>query len=380
MLSGGILGIWGYAVVLPMLVQLGVELLTLLKYSPRGGGGVEVGPEGLYVKGQLALPRAWITRAVVTRYLEWVTVLIERRRGLSVVDVESEEQGEALVKALGLDAAHTLSMFLFDSPVAARIGKAGRVLSIVILGLFLPVASSLGWTLRGQLLGAALGLVWLTLLLVPSKLSIGLDGIVVRWLWRRQLFRFVDLHAIERDGVRLRLTGADGRRRSPSAGWTASLGVWRGQEVFGFRSPEAYVDAVVARAQEALAAGRTATASLPAEQLLRGGRDLDTWMGELRAVLARGARGFREAEAVPEWLWAMVEDGRADPVARAAAAVALGPVLDDAERGRLRGVARVVVSPRLRVAIEAAADGDEEGVREALAELSSAESPRTKRV
>ena len=119
-------GVWrvtGYSAPL-MLVSFGLTLVEWLKYSPRGGRRVEVGPEGLHAGGRLALPRAWLERARVTQEGEQITVTIERRKGLSIVEVSSVEQGEALVDALALGAAQTLSTFRFDSPVTARIGKS----------------------------------------------------------------------------------------------------------------------------------------------------------------------------------------------------------------------------------------------------------------
>jgi hypothetical protein len=89
-------------------------------------------------------------------------------------------------------------------------------------------------------------------------------------------------------------------------------------------------------------------------------------------VLARGAGGFREAEVSADDLWRTLEDGAADPEARAGAAVALGPTLGEGDRARLRVAARVVAAPRLRVALEAVADGDEARVEEALAEIEAA--------
>jgi hypothetical protein len=140
----------------------------------------------------------------------------------------------------------------------------------------------------------------------------------------------------------------------------------------GFSSPEAYLDAVVARVREAMAASGEPRHGASAAALLRRGREVIAWVRALRALTRKGAPGFREAEPLPERLWDTVEDGAAAPEARAAAAVALAPSLDAAERQKLHEVARVVVSPRLRVALEAAADDDDARVVEALAEIEAA--------
>ncbi|MGO8998137.1 MAG: hypothetical protein ACLQVI_32865, partial [Polyangiaceae bacterium] len=58
------------------------------------------------------------------------------------------------------------------------------------------------------------------------------------------------------------------------------------------------------------------------------------------------------------------------PEARAAAAVALGPQLDDEGRQRLRVAVDAVADERLRVAIDAAASADDAALEEALGDVS----------
>jgi predicted transcriptional regulator len=55
-------------------------------------------------------------------------------------------------------------------------------------------------------------------------------------------------------------------------------------------------------------------------------------------------------------VWRVVEDPGVAPSDRAAAAVALGARLDDADRSRLRRIAEACAAPRLRVALETIAD------------------------
>lgn len=81
------------------------------------------------------------------------------------------------------------------------------------------------------------------------------------------------------------------------------------------------------------------------------------------------AGGYRETAWVPERLWRIVEDPDKDPAVRAGAAAALGPGLDPSGRERLRVAAHVSASPPLRVALEAAADGEEAFLEEALEPL-----------
>jgi hypothetical protein len=64
----------------------------------------------------------------------------------------------------------------------------------------------------------------------------------------------------------------------------------------------------------------------------------------------------------------VAEDPTADPAARAGAAIVLRNTITDEDRARLRVAAETSVSPKLRVALEAAASADdEEELVEALA-------------
>lgn len=355
-------------------VPFALAMIQFRRNSPRGGGRIEVSEDGVYVEGRLALPREMLDRAVVVPGASGASVAIQRKRGFtSVIDVESAEQGRELVEALGLSAAHTLSSFTFDSLVAARLTRAGFTGYLLLLPALFALGG-LAWVSVPLVLAWYAGLMAMS---VPTKITVGLDGLLLRWLWRRELIHFTHLRDVDHDGRRVRLTLADGRVRVLSAAWMMGERLGRrSATTTGFASRGAYLDAVVTRVREAIAASRRPAERVPAAALLRQGRDVAAWMRALRALLSKGTSGFREAELVPEKLWSTVEDGGAEPAARAAAAVALGPALDDAERQRLVRVARVCVSPKLRIALEAAADGDDDHVAEALAELEQAQQER----
>jgi hypothetical protein len=97
----------------------------------------------------------------------------------------------------------------------------------------------------------------------------------------------------------------------------------------------------------------------------RGGRTMQDWIHQLRALgVAEG--DYRAVALAPDYLWRVVEDAGTDPSARAGAAIALGPRLDDAGRARLRAVAEATASPKLRIALDAASETDETRIAEAL--------------
>jgi hypothetical protein len=355
-------------------LPLAIAAALIRKYTVRGGARLEVGADGVHVDGRLAIPRASIERADVVRGSDGVTVAIRRRHGfVAVISVADVAEGHALVRALGHSAEQALSVFQLDSPIASPL----RWWVFYAL-LFVPAAAVVA---LGPALLTALPFAYAALLagFVPTRLTIGLDGVLVRWMGLRELVPFAELRGVDHDGERLCLHLASGQARRFSVRWVgvATTGE-KGSDATGFATRAAYLDAVVARVREAVAASGRA-GGVGGAALLRRGRDLSTWVSALRGLLARGPAGFREGETPPEKLWSTLEDGAASPEARAAAAIALQPSLDDADRARMARVARVVVAPKLRVALDAVAEGDDARMLEALAEIEAAAGEREKR-
>jgi hypothetical protein len=78
---------------------------------------------------------------------------------------------------------------------------------------------------------------------------------------------------------------------------------------------------------------------------------------------------FRRGDVDAARLWQTVEDGGVDAERRAAAAVALSRSLDDEGKKRLRVAAGASAEPKLRVALEAAAEEDEPAMTKAIDRL-----------
>jgi hypothetical protein len=344
-----------------MAVTCAFEFSRWFRSRVRGGGPIEVHRDGLHANGRLALPLRTLRRAVVSRDDNgWVVSFERSRRAVAIVDVANAKEGRALVKALGLDPARAQSAFTFDAPLR-------RTMALWI-ALLLPTP------FLALQFGVPLAAVCVCMLLAsvyPTRLVVGLDGLLVHWLWRREFIRLGDVRAIHDNGSSLVLDLANGRRRALSVSRRDGEAA---RAATGFGSKGAYLDAVVGRIREAIAASR-AGGSIPVA-LERRDQDLGTWINALRSVVRRGAADFRDAATSPDQLWRTVQNGGAPPIARAAAAIALGPTLDDADRERLLTVARVVVSPRLRVALEAAAGDDEPATLEAMAALEEANDDR----
>lgn len=97
------------------------------------------------------------------------------------------------------------------------------------------------------------------------------------------------------------------------------------------------------------------------------------WLGELRKLADLG-EGYRNAALTEEQLVALLESPTASPQHRIGAAVVLRK--REASADRIRVAAEAIANPKVRVALEAVADGDAEreelAVREALEEEADA--------
>lgn len=336
--------------------------------TPRGGRQIEIGEEGLFADGKLLVPRADMVRAVVVPSEGGTAVSIQRKQGFFVaIDVPDEAAGQRLVRALGFAAEQRTAEFVVDSPLAARLP------AWALVGSF---SAALAAAAVGARSGSGLGFVaffaWYALFLVavrPTKITIGTDGVLLSWLGRQTLLRYSEIADVVPEKGSLRFELAGGGTRIVRAEWTARQ---RARTQPEMASAAVYMESLAQRIREAKEAAGGADVAV----LERRGRPLEEWLRRLRALTDRGAPGFREAPIVPEALWKTVENGHAEPAARAAAAVALQPSLDDGGRERLRVAADVVAAPKLRVALRAAAEGDERALAAALAEMEAAEAAR----
>ncbi|MCS6901908.1 MAG: hypothetical protein RMJ98_21550, partial [Myxococcales bacterium] len=198
-------------------------------------------------------------------------------------------------------------------------------------------------------------------------LSVGLDGVMLRWLWRRRVIPFKDLREVSSDKQVIRLCSRSGEEARLSAYWTA--GSWEdGQlkSLVGFGSRKGYLDAILARIEEARSAREAVGEASAAARLDRRRRQLKDWLRELRGLMTSGQGSFRQETLESEQLWSTLEDVRQPVLVRAAAAVALAPSLDAEGCERLRVASSVVVDPGLRMALNASLLQDEEALLRAF--------------
>jgi hypothetical protein len=198
--------------------------------------------------------------------------------------------------------------------------------------------------------------IWLT----PTRIEIGADGIVIRWLWQQQFIPIADVYhaSVEHSGwggsktvdvVIARKSDGAVHVRLGSPWWNDKKATAIVQQIL----------AVAATAERGEIEHATAV-------LARNRRPVKEWIHGLRAIGAGANASLRTAPVDPEHLWRIVETPTAPGSDRAAAAVALSVALDAADRRRLRLVAASVAQPRVRAAIDAAAAGDDTAIEEAL--------------
>ena len=289
--------------------------------------------------------------------------LVDKRRAI-VFEAEADERDALdLLYALGLDPGSKRADFTGSSPVFATVARNMAFVFGVVLAM---VAVSVGFVAAGISTGIAFPMLVVPLLLVamlPSRISVGIDAVHLRWMWTKKLIPMSTIAGVERGAdrqVRLRLhdgseellyTSMRGNRRTPSD-YAAQ-----------------HRDAVFARIAEAHAAFRARGPAADVSSLVgRGTRSRKEW----RAALAklRGAEGgYREAVVRDDDLWRVVEDPSAPEDARGGAAMLLRGSLDDVGKARVRVAAEATASPKLRVALDAAAGEADERFDAALDEL-----------
>lgn len=295
------------------------------------------------------------------------------RRGLRhgvELRVRSVDEGRSLLRALGLDATQKTARFRLASPVVARQGLFAATLACTTIAVFAFAVTFGPEGPASAFVAFSVPLLAALLAVVPRVLDVGSDGLALSWLGRK---RFLPLSRIR--GVHERVFGrapvfgkGDARyvgiQLVLDSGETLDLPV-------GQKSWDAGRGAMVAeRIREALASARGGGREVDAALLGRGSRDVKDWIAMLRSIGA-GASSFRTAALAPERLLRVVEDPTAEASVRAAAAVALGAAPDAESRSRLRLVAQSVAAPRVRVAIERAAEGaPEEELEAAMTEVS----------
>jgi hypothetical protein len=354
-LSGAPSEWWYAAVVIYLTCFVGPFLELVRDGRPPIIGAARVGDRGLEVNGDRIARRDDIIDAKLFPQLRAELALTLRDGRTLVVVIRSLDDARRALDALGRGPANATAAFSLESRALTSPPIASALFAAFLATLTLP------YFLRGHV-GSAPGILLTTTLLailtviavVPTHARVGTDGIVVRWLSTTRMLSLSDVTSVEATAYGISLRRADGS--------CTELRV-------GYLVPRPGTVGALAERIDGVLSGRGAAAdALVATTLSRGTQSARDWVYALRQLCAREL-GFRAPAVVADRLWPLVEDAAADPSTRVAAAVALAPTLDDESRARVRVAASASASPKLRVALEAAADDDVERVVDALTQL-----------
>jgi hypothetical protein len=311
------------------------------------------------VLGDERHPRASLRGAYVVPGEERARVVFERAAPATNVEVEVDSEVEAheLLRELGLAPEQAVGRFVGMSRLQAHPRVALAVAALGVPLVFVLTALALFYV--SPYLAAAIFLPGMGLIgAIGSsgiRIDVGADGVLLRWLGSERFLPFAQVTS-----VALRENGS-GKLRA------AILTLASGEEVIVPIAAAGYdngrAQAIVARIEAARAAAGSGEAE-PTAFLRRNDEAHGDWVRRLRASLELASP--RRAAPSPERLWRIVEDAAQSPVARLAAAVALGP-LDRAGKARIDSVARATAAPRLRIALETIDEDD--ATAEALAAL-----------
>jgi hypothetical protein len=317
---------------------------------------VQVGDHGLSLDGHIELARSAIEEAHLSPSVKvvdaisdcWTARLWARGRPGGFIDVglASREEGAALLEALGLHPSRVTAVGDgdYDGPLWLR---AARMLPFVAFpaALVLWVVFSFWAAVATAGAGVLVGMVLTAL--ARTHVEVGADGVLVRGPLMKRFLTHAELQDAEAKGQSLVLTPAGGRplrlRMGPFA-LTATRRIQIARALLRMEDPEVTVRSL----------------------LSCGSRAPRDWIRAVRSL--RDDIDYRSQALQPDRLWRIACDPRAEPTARAGAALALAPSLDAEARGRLRTAADACAEPRLRVALDAvAAEGDDGRVEEAVA-------------
>lgn len=336
---------------------------------------VDVDERGIWVNARLILPANRINSGfVVPRSEERIVVQLGRNWYSPAVEirVENEDAGREVLRRLNLDSSQKFVSFILPSPIYAYEGLrwclniAGLALITATINFILFM--SLLWIVSIKLFIAwAIGY-FLLIQLTRVQLSIGTDGLRLRYLHKARLLRYRDIKSIATFKLKARwIPDWAGVQIELESGESIRLPV-----AAKGNSGAARLGLVFNRLQEAFADHKQGKPVVsPEARLVRGERSLEAWVRDLRRAGAGAAANHRIAPIPIETLLEVAEDPQADPIMRANAAIALGANTENGEfRNRLRIAAQATAAPRLRIALEQAATVDDEAaLTEALAEV-----------
>lgn len=332
-------------------------------------GDFEAGPEGLLAGGRLLVPAAEVRAGfVVPDGGHGPRVRIQRRMKLPFeVRVRDEAEARELLRALGLDATQRAATF--STPSRAMSDPKWSVILGVGFTLFFIASGILRSTLGFRGSGVQLPIVATYLafmFLTRTSITVGADGILRSWLGKKEFWSYGDIESVRSflDSSFWRKQKWQGIELVLRSGQTVRIPV-SSKQTF----QQSNLDLINERIREAMESHRLGDAAAETALLARQTRSVPDWVQSLRAIGSGAHVDHRTAPVAPERLFQIVEDPSLSASARAGAAVALGASLDAEGKVRLKGAAGATAAPKLRIAIEAAASGDDAVLIEALSAI-----------
>lgn len=312
--------------------------------------------------GELEIPRSEITGAQLLPMPGRAPVVRVSRKLLPATDiiVRDEDEARELLRALGFDPSQTTATFRGGSLAMTRYRWAFFLLIPIVFGMAL-FTRAVPWAppfLPLVLLSLVPLMAW------PLSLTVGVDGILVRWLWIREFYPSKSISLVGRFDESLGRSRVQGIALHLDDGRQVKIPIRTDREGEALAIVEKRIEEAIALAKSG--------AHVEDDALLfsRGELPIKDWIARLRALGMGATAQLRVAPVMPERLWRVALDPVAPAPVRAAAAVALSSGLDEEGRARLTEAAKATAAPRLRVALEGAARGaTDEEMEQALSEL-----------
>jgi hypothetical protein len=195
---------------------------------------------------------------------------------------------------------------------------------------------------------------------VPTAIDVGADGVMLTWFGRKTFIPIAQIASVRME------TRTFNRSQSTSTALVLKDGRVVNLGVESRAAGDDRAETLAERIREAIDTASGGSVESTALLLGRADRSVTEWIRSLRAVGSGAAAGLRTAAIDPDHLWRVVESPAASGRDRAAAAVALAVAPHDEVKARLRVAADAVAEPKLRVVIDAAVEGNDEVIEEAL--------------
>jgi hypothetical protein len=336
-----------------------VVLVQQLGFSLPSSGHVHVNADGIFWNNTHLVARDNILGVVRADTVITLRTGAPSHRLLRF-NAPDQQSAETFVRALGSDAERSALTLRLGSPFTRL---SSDVYIPLVAGAAVGALGSVVWALihvtdAGARLPffvvASLLVALLVMAFAPTRVTLGSDGVLVRWLGRQRWLPWHDVARVEKTPERdeLMLTTHTGHEFALPTELPLSLG-----------DPDTKPE-LAHRVEALVRAANDAQRHPVARRLARGERSVRTWIADLRA-LTQAAPGYRAQPVTRGELLAVLHDTNAWEQLRIAAAVALAT---EGEREVVSQQAETIASPRVRVVLDeiAARSDDDEALEAAL--------------